>query len=80
MYRTVVILPVVCLSAPQPLSALVSLGIRSFEAYETGTVTLVKIYKGGMRFSGSARILAWRSDDLRIMRVHSRLELCGIGQ
>jgi len=28
-----------------------------------------------MRFLGSARILAWRSDDLRIMRVHSRLEI-----
>ena len=54
-------------------AARVSLDIRSFEAYKTGqgrnshpSEDLQRCLSG-MRFSGSARILAWRSDDLRIL-------------
>jgi len=59
-------------------TALVSLDIRSFEAYKIGQgrdshpSEDLQRHSSGMRFSGSARIFAWRSDDLRIMRVHSR--------
>jgi hypothetical protein len=63
-------------------AARVSLDMRSFEAYKTGQGRNshpsedLQRCSSGMRFSGSARILTWRSDDLRILA----WELCGIGQ
>lgn len=46
MYRTIVILPVVCLPVLQPLFPLIYGRSKRTKQGRDGTVTLVKIYKG----------------------------------
>ena len=46
MYRTIVTLPVVCLSALQPVFPLIYGRSKRTKQGRDGTVTLVKIYKG----------------------------------